>query len=64
LAGLQPGDVIVSINDQPVQSVNSLLAIVSGLAPGSVNSMLIERRDGTEMLQITPAKRPVGGVSR
>jgi Do/DeqQ family serine protease len=64
LAGLQPGDVIVSINDQPVQSVNSLLAIVSGLAPGSVNSMLIERRDGTEMLQITPAKRPMGGVSR
>jgi S1-C subfamily serine protease len=64
LAGLQPGDVIVSINDQPVQSVNSLLAMVSSLAPGSAHSFLVERRDGTEQLQVTPAKRPVGGMSR
>jgi serine protease DegQ len=64
LAGLQPGDVIVSINDQPVQSVNSLLAMVSSLAPGSAHRFLVERRGGPEQLQVTPAKRPVGGMSR
>lgn len=64
LAGLQPGDVIVSINDQPVQSVSSLLAIVSGLVPGTTSSMLIERREDSKTLQITPARRPTGGLAR
>lgn len=64
LAGLKPGDVIVSINNQPIRDVNSLLAIVSGLTPGSTLPMEVERRDGTATLQVTPAKRPMGGLAR
>lgn len=64
LAGLQPGDVIVSINEQPVTSVNALLAIVSSLTPDTANTLEVERREGNVQLQITPAKRPTGRVTR
>lgn len=63
-AGLRPGDIIVSINDQPVRDVSGLLAIVASLAPGSVNNMVVERREGTAQLKVVPAKRPAGGVAR
>jgi serine protease DegQ len=63
-AGLRPGDIIVSINDQPVRDVSGLLATVASLAPGSVNNMVVERREGTAQLKVVPAKRPAGGVAR
>ena len=63
-AGLRPGDIIVSINNQPVRDVSGLLGTVAGLAPGSVNDVVVERREGQAQLKVIPAKRPAGGVAR
>jgi S1-C subfamily serine protease len=63
-AGLRPGDIIVSINNQAVRDVSGLLATVAGLAPGSVNEFVVERREGKAQLKVVPAKRPTGGITR
>lgn len=58
-AGLQPGDVIVRIDQQAVSDVNGLLASVSMLKPGVSVDVEIDRRDvGTLTLQLVPDKRP------
>ena len=63
-AGLRPGDIIVSINQQAVRDVSGLLATVASLAPGSAYAVVVERREGQAQLQVVPAKRPQGGTAR
>jgi serine protease Do len=51
-AGVQPGDVIVSVDGQPVADSNSLPAQVAGLAPGSSAKVQVWRDKGTKDLTV------------
>jgi serine protease Do len=52
-AGLQPGDVIVSLNGTPVADSTALPSQVAGLAPGSQAKMQVWRDKGTKDLTVT-----------
>lgn len=57
-AGIRPGDVIVSIAGKPVQDVTQLLSIVSSLKPGTEAAFVVQRKDETLKLKLTPGIRP------
>ena len=57
-AGIQPGDVIVKIGDQPVQGVAQLLAQVAALQPGTAARFSIERKNQPKDLDLVPGVRP------
>jgi serine protease Do len=46
-AGIQPGDIILEVNRQPVQSVDDLRAAVRR-APEKPTLLLVRRSDGNE----------------
>jgi Do/DeqQ family serine protease len=56
-AGIQPGDVIASLNQRPVTDVSSLLAEVAALKPGQPVAVQIWRQNQRQELQITPGRR-------
>jgi serine protease DegQ len=58
LAGIRPGDVIVSIADRPVADVTQLLAQVAALKPGTASRFTIERKNQKMELNVTPGVRP------
>ena len=57
-AGIQPGDVIASLNERPVDDVGSLLAEVAALKPGQTVAVEVWRQKQRQRLQITPGRRP------
>ena len=57
-AGIRPGDVIVSIADQPVADVSQLLARVAALKPGVASRFTIARRKQQISVDVTPGVRP------
>ncbi len=57
-AGLKPGDVIVSVAGQPVNSVSELLAGVAALRPGTPARFGLLRREARLEIDITPGVRP------
>jgi serine protease Do len=52
-AGLQPGDVIISLNGSPVADSTSLPSQVAGLAPGTSAKVQVWRDKGTKDLTVT-----------
>jgi len=58
LAGIRPGDVIVSIAERPVPDVAQLLSIVASLKPGTASRFTIERKNKKIELDVTPGVRP------
>lgn len=52
-AGLEPGDVIVSLDGSPVESGQELLAMLRGLSPGDEVELGYERDGGSETTMIT-----------
>jgi serine protease Do len=52
-AGLQPGDVILSLNGQPVADSNALPSQVAGLAPGTTAKVQVWRDKSTKDLSVT-----------
>lgn len=52
-AGLQPGDVITSLDGQPVADSNSLPAQVAGLAPGTTAKVKVWRDKSSKDLTVT-----------
>ena len=56
-AGLRPGDVIVSVAEQPVRNVAGLLAAVAALTPGQPARLEVVRRNAQQQLQVVPAQR-------
>lgn len=56
-AGLRPGDVIVSVAEQPVRNVAGLLAAVAALTPGQPARLEVVRRNAHQQLQVVPAQR-------
>ncbi len=57
-AGVRPGDVMLAVEDHPVQSVSELLAQVSALKPGEQARLKVLRRSEELVLTVTPAQRP------
>jgi serine protease Do len=51
--GLQPGDVILSVNGETVADSNALPSQVAGLAPGSTTKVQVWRDKGTKDLTVT-----------
>ena len=57
-AGLQPGDIILSIGDRKVADVSQLLSLVASLKPGVPASFTIDRKGQKLALDIKPGVRP------
>ena len=51
-AGLEPGDVILAINDKPIASSGELPLIVAGMAPGETARLQVWRHGGTRRIDI------------
>ena len=57
-AGVRPGDVMLAVEDHPVQTVSELLAQVSALKPGEQARVKVLRKSEELVLNVTPAQRP------
>ncbi|ALP54591.1 hypothetical protein Tel_16330 [Candidatus Tenderia electrophaga] len=57
-AGLQPGDVIVRVNNEPVSGSRSLMNVIASLAPGTVLEVEILRQGQTQTLEVVIGERP------
>ncbi|WP_447965713.1 Do family serine endopeptidase [Nitrospira sp. Ecomares 2.1] len=53
VAGIKPGDIIVSVDDSPVDSPNQLSRLVARVGPGE-NAKILVLRDGKEMTYLVP----------
>jgi serine protease Do len=62
-AGLEPGDVIVSIGDRRVRSPGELVATVGGAAPGDGIGIEVFRDGGLRRIDATLAERSEGAVA-
>jgi putative serine protease PepD len=52
-AGLQPGDVVTKVNDEPITSTESLIATIRGYRPGDEVSLTVVRDGDTVTLDAT-----------
>jgi putative serine protease PepD len=59
-AGLQPGDLITSVNSQPVSTVDAVNAALIGLSSGDIISLQFTRGLTTYTTQATLAAQPPG----
>ena len=57
-AGLKPGDVLVSLNNESINDVRDLLNRVAGIAPGTEVSCKVIRKDKELGMSIKISKRP------
>ena len=57
-AGLQPGDVVVSVNGKPVENAGQLTRNVSSIPPGGKVTLTVLRGNEKKDLQATVAQRP------
>ena len=57
-AGVKPGDVLVSVNEKPVVTAQSVLNAVAGLSPGSDAKLALKRQGKDVELSVTVGKRP------
>ncbi len=57
-AGVQPGDVLLAVEGQSVQTVPELLAKVSALKPGRPARLKFLRKNEEMEFAVTPAQRP------
>jgi serine protease DegQ len=58
-AGIRPGDVLLAVNDRPVNDSSSLLNLIAGLPPGQPASLRLLRQQAELRLQVNVEKRPV-----
>jgi serine protease Do len=63
-AGLQPGDVVLSVNGDEIVDDNALRLRISQMAPGSTAKLGIQRADGPHEITVTLAQLPgdLGGA--
>ncbi len=57
-AGLKPGDVVVRVNDRPVTSVQSLMAVVASFAPGTEVELEVRRDQLARSVSVQLGERP------
>ncbi len=58
-AGLQAGDVLLYINDQPIRDIQTILKITEKLTPGSVITLKGKRKNQLFIAKLKVAQRPV-----
>lgn len=58
VAGVRPGDVILSVEDKPTNNVSQLLTAVAALKPGTAASFALQRGDARLEISVTPGTRP------
>jgi S1-C subfamily serine protease len=63
-AGIEPGDVLLSINDTPVRDTPGMLNQIAQLAPGSVATVRVERNGREVELAVTVGERPIPPARR
>jgi S1-C subfamily serine protease len=56
-AGMQPGDVIVRINDQPVANLQEYSNLLRTLKPGQTVTVVVKRGDEELTMTVTLAER-------
>ncbi len=56
--GLQPGDVIVAVDDTPVGNRSQLLTAVAALTPGATSTLSVQRGSEALSLDVTVGERP------
>jgi S1-C subfamily serine protease len=59
-AGLQPGDVVTQIDNQPVSAPSDVSSAIAGMNVGDQVEIQVQRGPMTYMLQATVARRPGG----
>lgn len=57
-AGMEPGDILVAINSQPVRDVQSMLNQIAQLLPGEIAKVKVQRREKEVELAVTVGERP------
>lgn len=57
-AGMKPGDVLLSVKDQPVSSMKEMFNLIARLQPGSRVEMAVSRDGRTMSMVVTVGKRP------
>ena len=57
-AGLKAGDVVLSINNQPVKDANALIGTVARTTPNSELSLVVNRNGQKQNLSVTVGERP------
>jgi len=57
-AGAKPGDVLVAIEGKPIVDPQSVLNVVTGIAPGSAAKMKVKRKGQDLELTVTVGRRP------
>lgn len=58
VAGVRPGDVILSVEDKATNNVSQLLTAVASLKPGSAASFALQRGDARLEVSVVPGTRP------
>jgi S1-C subfamily serine protease len=59
-AGIKVGDVILSVDGQPISSGKELVDAVQSKQPGSTGRVRVRREDGDTELNVVLGKRPKG----
>ncbi|MCG2585843.1 trypsin-like peptidase domain-containing protein [Massilia sp. TS11] len=57
-AGLRPGDILLSINQQPVADTAGMLTQIAALSPGTAATMTVLRKNQRAQLSVQVALRP------
>jgi S1-C subfamily serine protease len=57
-AGLEEGDVIIRVGDDPVRSAEDLTSALARLDPGDEVDVVIVNQEGTRTVEVTLAQRP------
>ncbi len=59
-AGVRPGDIVLMVNNQPVEGLDSFNAIVEGVEPGKAVAIRVWREGATTFFAYTPGDEDVG----
>ncbi|MBI4934186.1 MAG: trypsin-like peptidase domain-containing protein [Actinobacteria bacterium] len=60
-AGIEPGDVIRTVNGTDVSTAEQLSVVLRGLAPGTKVDIVVERGGSEQTITLTLAERPTDG---
>lgn len=58
VAGIQPGDILVSIGQKPIDSFDAVKAAIAGARPGDEIALAVQRRDKSGIYRIKAVKMP------
>lgn len=57
-AGLRDGDLLVAIDEKPIEAAEDLTTVLTGYDPGDRVDVYVFRDGGEEVLEVTLGRRP------